>query len=145
METMDYRSPDSNRIVGIVDDEIDITDLFTDALSQNMEGISIHGFNDPNIAFEHFEQNKEYYALIISDLRMPGMNGLELLKKVKTSNPNVRTILMSAFNLEDNKLYEKYMKERIIDSAFEKPITINRLCQRVRDELMVYELAMNLK
>ena len=73
------------------------------------------------------------------------MNGLELLKKVKSINPNVRTILMSAFNLEDNKLYEKYVKERIIDSAFEKPITINRLCQRVRDELMVYELATNLK
>lgn len=142
---MDNSSPTSNRIVGIVDDEIDITDLFTDALCQNIEGISIQGFNDSNIAFEHFEENKENYVLIISDLRMLGMNGLELLKKVKTSNPNVRTILMSAFNLEENKLYEKYMKERIIDSAFEKPIAINRLCQRVRDELMVYELAMNLK
>ena len=142
---MDIGSPTSNRIVGIVDDEIDITDLFIDALCQNIDGISIYGFNDPNIAFEHFEGNKQNYALIISDLRMPGMNGLELLKKVKSSNPNVRTILMSAFNMEDNKLYEKYMKERIIDWAFEKPITISRLRQRVRDELMVYELAMNLK
>ena len=128
-----------------MDDEIDITDLFSEALCQNIEGISVQGFNDPNIAFEHFLENKENYALIISDLRMPGMNGLELLKKVKSINPNVRTILTSAFNLEDNKLYEKYVKERIIDSAFEKPITINRLCQRVRDELMVYELATNLK
>lgn len=131
--------------MGLVDDEIDITDLFSEALCQNIDGISVQGFNDPNIAFEHFEENKENYVLIISDLRMPGMNGLELLKKVKTSNPKVRTILMSAFNLEDNKLYEKYMKERIIDSAFEKPITVNRLCQRVRDELMLYELAIGLK
>lgn len=142
---MGNSSSTSKRIVGIVDDEIDITDLFSDALCQNIEGISVQGFNDTNIAFEHFLENKENYALIISDLRMPGMNGLELLKKVKSINPNVRTILMSAFNLEDNKLYEKYVKERIIDSAFEKPITINRLCQRVRDELMVYELATNLK
>ena len=141
---MDNSSSTSKRIVGIVDDEIDITDLFSDALCQNIEGIYVQGFNDPNIAFEHFEENKENYALMISDLRMPGMNGLELLKKVKSSNPNVRTILMSAFNLEDNKLYEKYMKKRIIDSAFEKPITINRLRQRVRDELMVYELAIKL-
>ena len=45
--------------------------------------------------------------------------------------------MTSASNSEDNKLYEKYMKERIIDSAFEKPITINGLYQRIRDELMV--------
>ena len=36
---------------------------------------------------------------------MPGLNGLELLKKVKTSNPKVRTILMSAYNFEEEEMY----------------------------------------
>ena len=71
---------------------------------------------------------------------MPGLNGLELLKKVKSSNSNVRTILMSAYNFED-ELFQKYMKQGIIDSTIEKPVTINRLCQRVRDEFQVYKLA----
>jgi YesN/AraC family two-component response regulator len=48
------------------------------------------------------------YALVISDLRMPGLNCLELLKKVKTWNPKVRTILMSAYNFEEEELYQKY-------------------------------------
>lgn len=131
----------SDRFACIVDDDIDITALFQDALCENFEGISIVSFNDPIIAFEHFTGNKENYALVISDLRMPGLNGLELLKKIKSSNPNVRTILMSAYNFDENELFQRYMKEGIIDSTIEKPVTINRLCQRVRDEFEVYQLA----
>jgi response regulator of citrate/malate metabolism len=76
---------------------------------------------------------------------MPGLNGLELLKKVKSSKCNVRTILMSAYNFEEDELFQKYMKNGIIDSTVEKPVTINRLCQKVRDELQVYQMALNLK
>jgi DNA-binding NtrC family response regulator len=71
---------------------------------------------------------------------MPGLNGLELLKKVKTSNPNLRTILMSAYNFEEDILFLKYMEEGIIDSTIDKPITMNRLYQRVRDELQTNQL-----
>jgi len=67
------------------------------------------------MAFQHFTENKENYALVISDLRMPGLNGLELLKKVKTSNPNVRTILMSAYNFEEEELYVPGIYERNTD------------------------------
>lgn len=116
--------------------------LFHDALCENIDGISVIVFNDPVIALEHFTENKENYALVISDLRMPGLNGLELLKKVKISNPSARTILMSAYNFEEEELFQTYMKEGIIDSTIEKPVTINRLCQRVRDEFEVYQLAL---
>jgi two-component system response regulator YesN len=92
------------------------------------------------MALEHFTDNKDAYALVIADLRMPNLNGLELLKKVKTSNPNVRTILMSAYNFEEDILFLKYMEEGIIDSTIDKPVTMNRLYQRVRDELQTYQL-----
>jgi len=130
----------NNRIVSIVDDDLDITELFHLALCENIDGISVVSFNDPVIAFEHFAEYKENYVLVVSDLRMPGLNGLELLKKVKRSNSNVRTILMSAYNFEEDELFQKYMKQGIIDSTIEKPVTINRLCQRVRDEFQVYKL-----
>jgi YesN/AraC family two-component response regulator len=51
-------------------------------------------------------------TLVISDLRKPGLNGLELFKKVKTSKPKVRTIL-SAYNFEEEQLYQKYMKDPV--------------------------------
>ncbi|HEY7757341.1 MAG TPA: hypothetical protein VIA08_03830 [Nitrososphaeraceae archaeon] len=64
----------SKKIVSIVDDEIDITDLFHDALSNKIAGVSVFSFNDPLIALEHFIDNKRNYALVISDLRMPNLD-----------------------------------------------------------------------
>jgi DNA-binding NtrC family response regulator len=130
----------NHRIVSIVDDEIDITELFQDALCSNIDGISVISFNDPTLALEHYTQNKQNYALILSDMRMPTMTGLELLKKVKELNPNVRTILLTAFDMQDNLDFKKYLKDGIIDSFLEKPITIKRLCQEVRDEFETHDL-----
>ncbi len=129
----------NKRIVSVVDDDLEITKLFHIALYENVNGVSVVSFNDPVIALEHFVANKDAYAVVIADLRMPGLNGLELLKKVKSSNPRVRTILMSAYNFDEDILFLKYMKEGIIDSSIDKPVTINRLCQRVKDELHVYQ------
>ena len=47
---------------------------------------------------------------------------------------------MSAYNFDENKLLQEYMEKGIIDSTIEKPVTIQRLCQRVRDELEVYQI-----
>lgn len=129
----------NKKIVSVVDDDLNTTELFQVALSENIEGISVVSFNDPVIALEHFAANKDAYVLVISDLRMPGLNGLELLKKVKSSNPKVRTILMSAYNFDEDLIFLKYMEEGIIDSSIDKPVTMNRLYQRVRDELNAYE------
>jgi DNA-binding NtrC family response regulator len=131
----------NNKIVSVVDDDLNTTELFHVALSENIDGISVVSFNDPVIALEHFAANKDAYVLVISDLRMPGLNGLELLKKVKNSNPKVRTILMSAYSFDEDLIFLKYMKEGIIDSSIDKPVTINILCQRVRDELELYQLS----
>ena len=135
----------NKRIVSVVDDEIHTARLFHEALRENIDGISVFSFNDPIAAFKHFTENKDDLALVISDLRMPGLNGLELLKKVKTSNPKVRTILMSAYNFEEEELYQQYMKEAVINSTIEKPITMNILYKRVRDELNAYQIGINKK
>ena len=129
----------NKKIVSVVDDDLNTTELFQVALSENIEGISVVSFNDPVIALEHFAANKDAYVLVTSDLRMPGLNGLELLKKVKSSNPKVRTILMSAYNFDEDLIFLKYMEEGIIDSSIDKPVTMNRLYQRVRDELNAYD------
>jgi DNA-binding NtrC family response regulator len=129
----------NDRIVSIIDDEIDITDLYHDAL-RRIDGISVITFNDPVKALEHFTTNKKEYVLVLSDYRMPSINGLDLLRKVKSLNPNVRTVLMSAFDVESDHLLKKYLIEEIINTFIQKPITIFALCNEVNNQIHAHEL-----
>ncbi len=129
----------SKKIVSIVDDEIDITELFHYAISTSIEGVSVITFNDPIIALEHFTDNKKNYALVISDLRLPNLNGLELLKKVKQLNPSVRTILTSAYEVDDDQVFQNYMKQGIINLFVKKPIGLPELCQEVATQVQDYQ------
>jgi len=133
----------NKKIVSIVDDEIDITELFHDALYANIPGISVVSFNDPDMALEHYLQNMQNYALVISDMRMPTMGGLELLKKVKELNPDVRTMLVSAFEMQDNPKLQEYLKKVIVNMLIEKPVTMQRLSLIVSDEIQAYQLILN--
>ena len=78
--------------------------------------------------------------MVISDMTMSTVNGLELLKKVKELNPKVRTILISAYEFENNPVFQNYLKDGIIDSYIQKPVKIITLRQRVRDEFGIYQL-----
>ena len=135
--------PTDNRIVSIVDDELDITQLYQDAIYGKVNGISVVCFNNPVTALEHFIENKKDYVLVISDLRMPNLNGLDLLSKIKTLNSNVKTILVSAYEVKEDKVFQKYMKDGTIDLFIEKPIPIDWLRQKVREQVEVFEKRKN--
>jgi DNA-binding NtrC family response regulator len=128
----------SNKLVAIIDDELDITGLFRDAL-ERISGISIFTFTNPIMALEHFEINRKDYHLILSDLRMPGMNGIELIKRIKELNPLVRTILMTAFEFDD-ELFQKYAEKQIINGFLQKPVMLKDLVKAVNNQLHIYQL-----
>ena len=77
--------------------------------------------------------------LVISDFKMPGLNGMEFLKKIKELNRFVRTILMTAFTIED-KVFREYTKKKIINSFVQKPIAIDDLLKEVDIQLHSYEM-----
>ena len=124
-------------LVAIVDDELDIVNLFRDALIR-IKGLSIFTFTDPLTAFEHIRMNKSKYAVVISDLRMPGINGMDLIYKIKKENPLIRTLLMTAFEVDD-KVFEDYTKNKIIDGFLQKPLKLSALESEVRKQIDIYE------
>jgi two-component system cell cycle response regulator CpdR len=128
----------SRKIVAIIDDELDITMLFRDAIRET-RGISIFTFTDPIMALEHFKINRKDYVLIVSDLRMPGIDGIELMKRTKELNPLVRTVLMTAFELDD-ELFQQYADKEIINGFLQKPILLKDLVKEVDNQLHVHQL-----
>jgi DNA-binding NtrC family response regulator len=128
----------SRKIVAIIDDELDITVLFRDAI-RGITGISIFTFTDPIMALEHFKINRKDYVLIVSDLRMPGIDGIELMRRTKELNPLVRTVLMTAFELDD-ELFQQYADKEIINGFLQKPILLKDLVKEVDNQLHVYQL-----
>ncbi len=129
---------DENRIVSIVDDDPGTTMFFQEAL-QTIAGISIFTFTDPILALEDFQVKDYAYVLVISDFKMPGLNGMELLKKIRDSNRFVRTILMTAFTIDDN-LFREYTKKKIINGFLQKPIGLHDLIKEVNTQLDSYEV-----
>ena len=125
-------------MVSIVDDDPDITLLFDEVL-KSIPGITTFTFTDPILALEHFQVNEYAYVLVISDYKMPGLNGMEFLKKIKDSNRFVRTILMTAFQIED-KVFNENTKKKIINAFLQKPIGIHDLVKEVYTQLDAYEM-----
>lgn len=126
------------RLVAIVDDEKDITVLFSDAL-QKIKGVCVLTFTDPKIALEHFKANNADYVVLLSDFRMPELNGIDLINKIKDSNPSVRTILMTAFEIND-EVFKDYTKKEIINAFLQKPISLDNLIKEVNTQLHLYGL-----
>ncbi|MDP9305463.1 MAG: response regulator [Thermoproteota archaeon] len=131
-------SVSKSKLVAIVDDEDDIVQLFRDALG-SINDITVFTFTDPVMALEHFKINKENYVLVLSDLRMPGLTGTELIKELKRTNQFVRTILMTAFATNDG-LFQEYTKKELINGFLQKPIRIDDLRAEVNNQLQTYQL-----
>ena len=125
-------------LIAVVDDELDIAQLFHAAL-QKINGFTIFAFTDPRVALEHFSLNREHYALIISDLKMPIINGIELIKRTKKLNPFIRTILMTALDITD-VLFQQYAVKELINGFLQKPMHLRNLYSEVNNQLHTYEL-----
>ncbi|HAK50372.1 MAG TPA: nitrogen regulation protein NR(I) [Gammaproteobacteria bacterium] len=78
--------------VWVVDDERSIRWVLEKALSQ--DGLSVTCFEDGNSLLNQLEGNQP--DVIMSDIRMPGIDGLELLEDIKEKYPNLPVIIMTA-------------------------------------------------
>jgi DNA-binding NtrC family response regulator len=108
----------------VVDDEFDIVTLIRRSLQNH--GFNTLGFTDPLIALEQFQNNSKSFAMVISDIRMPSMNGYELIRKIKAIHPTIKTILISAFEINKNE-FSKVMPSVKIDGFISKPISLKEL------------------
>ena len=120
----EFKSSNNNKSILVVDDENDIVNLIKQSLQINW--LKVSAFTDPVIALEDFKVNGQTCSLILSDIRMPGMNGYEFVKKVKKINSKVKVILMTAFEIND-KEFHNLLPDVKVDGFLQKPFSIQQL------------------
>ena len=77
----------------VVDDEEVLRNLASEVLSEEGYQVSLAGSGQ-----EALEQmNQKTFDLVIADLKMPGMDGMELLKKIKEKDKEVQVILLTSY------------------------------------------------
>ena len=85
--------------VMVVDDEEELATLFDNFIKAI--GFDSVSFISPLQALEHFEADPGKFSLVITDMRMPGMSGLELANKVRKLNDSIKIFLITAFEIDD--------------------------------------------
>lgn len=99
----------------VVDDEQDILELLVLDLEDRAK--QVHSAIDPASALDILKTNK--VDLIITDLSMPGMNGLELAAQVESLYPNVQVVVLSGYSKVELK---DQVKSKNVAAFVEKPV-----------------------
>lgn len=135
-EVQQELSPKSKRVL-IVDDDPDITLTFKKGLEAENEKSSnlffeVSTYNDPINALSEFKPN--LYDLLLVDINMPKMDGLEFSAKILEQDINIRVCFITATEINTRALREQY-SSLSIGCFIKKPVTIENLVERVKAEL----------
>ncbi len=117
----------------VVDDDPDLAKVFRATLLMN--GFLVDAFTNPEEALQSLQSNsKDYYSLVLSDIRMPKISGIQLARKVKDINPSIKVVLMTAYEVKDNK-FSKVSPPIHVDGFIQKPTSITDLTNKILDIL----------
>ena len=116
----------------VVDDEQDITTLFQQRFRREIrEGIFEFSFKYSGEEALGFLKEHDHEAiLILSDINMPGMSGLELLRRIRLNNPAPPPMIMMITAYGDKENYEQAMKLGA-DDFLNKPLDFNSLKEKL--------------
>ncbi len=116
----------------VVDDDPDILLLFTEYLKA--AGMVVDSFIDPEKALAHFTRsNPSQYDLIITDIRMRHLNGLQLYTRFRDLNPNIRIIFATALDIADE--ITTVMPEVEAHQFITKPISRHALISSIKQNI----------
>ena len=103
----------------MLDDDFDLARLVKQILQKDVFK-NVFAFTDPLLALEHFRINHKDYSLIISDIRMPVINGFQFVSEARKINSKVKILLMTAFEIND-KEFARVLPKPKIDGLIRKP------------------------
>jgi len=114
----------------VVDDEADVASTIKMGLES--DGFAVDAFTDPQTAIDHFKP--DYYAMVITDIKMPNINGFELYRELKKKDEKIKVAFMTAFEVYEGE-FRKVFTNIDVKCFIKKPIGMSDLITRVKEEL----------
>ena len=117
----------------VVDDERDVQILFQQRFRKEIKDNTIEfafAFSGEE-ALAYLNEHEQEAVLILSDINMPGMSGLELLQNIKTKHKNPPPVVMMITAYGDADNYNKAM-ELGADDFLTKPVDFNSLKEKLK-------------
>ena len=120
--------------VMVVDDERDILSIVKRGLeSKNRFQVEI--FIDAESALASLKENSnDYYDLVLTDIRMPKINGFELYRRIKESNPSMKIVFITAFEINKEEFSKVIPSLDVID-FISKPVSMSTLISKLNSIL----------
>lgn len=110
----------SNIRVMIVEDEPGLAITLAESIRRaSKNAYEVVVCNTPQEALEEF--SSLVFNLVISDFRLPGMNGLELISKIKMKSPGTHTVLMTGYGSQDVETKAKNITDAYLTKPFHLP------------------------
>jgi DNA-binding response OmpR family regulator len=120
-----------------VDDEKDILSTVKRGLESN-NAFKVDTFPSGESALQTFESHPEnYYDIVITDIRMPKMNGFELYRRIKEKNPSMKIAFITAFEINKEEFNKVMPSVNVID-FISKPLSISNLIAKLKTMLTSY-------
>jgi DNA-binding NtrC family response regulator len=111
----------------VIDDDFDIATLVKITLHKS--GFkNVIAFTKPSLALEYFKINYKDCCLVIADIRMPEINGFEFTRLISRIKPEIKVLLMTAFDYDDT-LVNMNMKYNNIGGIIQKPVSSAKLAR----------------
>ncbi len=116
--------------VMVVDDDEELARLFKRLLEGS--GFNSVYFTDPLLALKHFKDDPQRYWLVIVDLKMPNLNGIDLAKRIRNNSSSVKILLITGF-FDDEYLNGDEFKMARISKVLHKPVKLKELLRCVNE------------
>ena len=118
----------------VVDDERDILSILKRGL-ESKNRFKVETFMDAESALESLKENSDdYYDLVLTDIRMPKINGFELYRRIRESNPHMKVVFITAFEINKDEFSKVIPSVDVID-FISKPVSMATLITKLNSIL----------
>lgn len=110
----------------VVDDEEDF--LRSIVMRIELRGIEVHGVTSGTEALEYLQANPNAVDVVLLDIKMPGMDGIETLRRIKASHPRIEVIVVTGHASQD---FARAGRELGAFDHLIKPIRLETILERI--------------